>query len=97
MLLLLLLLSLRPLLLQLLLRFLLPGKATPFLDRPRWLLLWLLLVLQLQIRLLLRFLVCSRCGCFLRDYSGCCRVCWRCMPREKCRLTTRNLLKGLVR
>ena len=89
MLLLLLLLSLRPLLLQLLLRSPLSGRSTPFL-RNHWLLLRFLLVLLLRVPLLLRFSVC----CFLRNCGGCCRR--YCLPREKCRLTPRNLLKGFM-
>ena len=78
------LLLLRPPLRRLLLRFLPVGRTTPFLSRPRWLLLRLLLVLLLLVRLLLQLLACCA-----RTYLH--------LPREKCRLVPRNLLKGSVR
>ena len=83
------LLLLLPLLRTLLRRMLLlPGRTTPFLIHPCWLLPWLVLVLVLQPR------NCRGRGSLLRGY-GCCRA-HCCLPREKCRLTPRNLLKGLV-
>ena len=84
-------LLLLPLLLlrALLRRKLLPlGGTTPLLIHLCWLLLRLVLVLVLQLR------NCRGRDSLLRGY-GCCRV-HCCLPREKCRLTPRNLLKGSV-
>ena len=77
-------------LLQMLLCHLLSGRTSPFQDLRQRLPLQPLLVLRLLMRLLPRLQI----GCC---DSGCCRVCWWCSPREKCRLTPRNLLKGFTR
>ena len=82
--------TLRLPLLQMLLCPLFSGRTSPFHDLRQRLPLQPLLVLRLLVRLLLRLLI----GCC---DSGCCRVCWCCLPREKCRLTPRNLLKGFTR